>query len=77
MLVMELMPNGKKTSMLRGLAGENVELSRDGWMDELEREREVLISEEYSAVGLPQQISGKESACNAEDMSLPWVGKIP
>lgn len=39
MLVMELMPNGKKTSMLRGLAGENVKLSRDGWMDELERER--------------------------------------
>ena len=54
-----------------------MKLGRDGWMDELEREREVLISEEYSAVGLPQQISGKESACNAEDMSLPWVGKIP
>lgn len=40
MLVMELMPNGKKTSMLRWLDGENVKLGRDGWMDELERERE-------------------------------------
>ena len=34
MLVMELMPNGKKTSMLRWLDGENVTLSRDRWMDE-------------------------------------------
>lgn len=47
----------------------------DGWMND--GEREVLISEQYSAVGLPQQISGKESACSADATSLPWVGAIP
>ena len=30
-------------------------------------------------LGLPRRLSGKESTCNAGDMSLinPWVGKIP
>ena len=42
---------------------------------ERERERELLISEQYSAVGLPQQINGKESACSADATSFPGLGR--